>query len=926
MAKTSHKPGPLKQQNKGHKTGRHRSKGKIDVELKGRVTAKAISKKWKKELSKAGRRNKALQLRKKKRDDLLNQKRIGGQEAPPNLVMVIPLHGTINVDQIIGYLRAADSDAVEYPGNSSNLLHICLPRFKKRFTIVVPSTNLSAILDTAKAADSVLCLVDPTQCWDEWGDLCLSCLFAQALPSVTFATKGMSDVPIKKRNDVKKTLLKQIERRFPSGKLYTVDTEQESILLLRHLAEQKLNTIKWRDLRPHVLADDVTFEPNKNEDGKGTLKVTGFLRGSCLSVNGLVHLPGFGEFQMNRIEAPSDPCPLNPKNVRRKGKKAEDGMAVEDDENETMEEGSKLLEVVDPHSQESLQSEAVPDPMEGEQTWPTEEELAEAEAALKEEKPERIVKRVPKGTSDYQASWIVESDEEEEEDEDEESDDDDEEDGDAMLPEAEDAESVDEEPSEADDMEFETVSISGGSKENYDVHFDEEEEKTLHQVQNVGKTGQALQLRKKKRDDLLNQKRIGGQEAPPTLVMVIPLHGTINVDQILGYLRAADSDAVEYPGNSSNLLHICLPSLQEDDHHSYLHQFVSHFGYSLKAALTGALSVTHTQCWDELGDSVCHSPVLRKLCLQVTFATKGMTCFRYRGLKSFRSSPWDTKENLPLDYARIFQFESFDRTKKRVLSTRNEGLAEVGNYITIHIENVPRSAFDDYDPSHPLVVFGLLHHEQKMSVLHFTLKRHPDFTEPIKSKDRLVFQVGYRRFSACPIFSQHTSGNKHKYERFFPMDALTVASVFAPITFPPATVLAFKELADGSHQLVATGTMLGVNPDRVVVKRAVLSGHPFKIINRAAVVRYMFFNREDIMWFKPVEIRTKWGRRGHIKEPLGTHGHMKCIFDGKMKSQDCIMMNLFKRMYPKWTYDAVGVGTLHITAPSQHLTDDMESL
>jgi pre-rRNA-processing protein TSR1 len=46
---------------------------------------------------------------------------------------------------------------------------------------------------------------------------------------------------------------------------------------------------------------------------------------------------------------------------------------------------------------------------------------------------------------------------------------------------------------------------------------------------------------------------------------------------------------------------------------------------------------------------------------------------RYRGLKSFRTSPWDKMENLPIEYARIFQFEDIQRTFKKVSREADEG-------------------------------------------------------------------------------------------------------------------------------------------------------------------------------------------------------------------------------------------------------------
>lgn len=276
---------------------------------------------------------------------------------------------------------------------------------------------------------------------------------------------------------------------------------------------------------------------------------------------------------------------------------------------------------------------------------------------------------------------------------------------------------------------------------------------------------------------------------------------------------------------------------------------------------------------------------------------------RYRGLKSFRTSPWDPQENLPPEYSRIFQFKNFQQTKKKIMSDIPDIGADPGLYVRVYVKDVPKEYHPMILQSNPNLV-AILKHERKMTVMNLVIKALPEVETPIKAKEELLFIVGYRKFLAKPIFSSHTISSKYKSEKFLYNDRAMVATLFAPVTFPPAPVLVFRRRSN-QYDMVASGSVLDSNPNRMVIKRIRLSGHPFKIHSKNAVIRFMFFNNEDVMYFKPVELVTRYNRRGHITEPLGTHGHMKCTFDKKIRSDDCVFMNLYKRVFPKWTYSPV---------------------
>ncbi|KAI7724522.1 hypothetical protein M8C21_023976 [Ambrosia artemisiifolia] len=496
-----------------------------------------------------------------------------------------------------------------------------------------------------------------------------------------------------------------------------------------------------------------------------------------------VHVSGAGDFQLGKIELLKDPCSLSVKK----------GDFMDADEVNDSQVIRTLLP--DLMKQEPLLVENIPDPLEGEQTWPTEAEMAEADRLHKEKKQKK--RTLPRGTSEYQAAWIVDESDVSGSDSDDGSDN-------GMV---------------VDEGEYDYPGQGDGGKSDF-----EDDHASLKLRDSDDET---------EADDMMMDNENLTKE---------------QIEEDIRKIKEAHAEDEEFP--------------------------------------------------DEV-DAPVDVPARKR------FA-------KYRGLKSFRTSSWDPKESLPPEYARIFAFDNFTRTHKHVLSKAldmEQGSLDecvpANSYVTLHIREVPidiASKLCILAKTMPVIACGLLQHESKISVLHFRLKKHETYSEPIKAKEELIFHVGFRQFITRPTFaSDNFNSDKHKMERFLHAGRFSIASVYAPISFPPLPLIVMKSRGDSfAPALAAVGSLKCIDPDKIILKKIILTGYPQRVSKSKAAVRYMFHNPEDVRWFKPVEVWTKLGRRGRIKEPVGTHGSMKCILNGVLQQNDTVCMSLFKRAYPKW--------------------------
>ncbi|KAL8921903.1 MAG: hypothetical protein Q9208_005507 [Pyrenodesmia sp. 3 TL-2023] len=306
---------------------------------------------------------------------------------------------------------------------------------------------------------------------------------------------------------------------------------------------------------------------------------------------------------------------------------------------------------------------------------------------------------------------------------------------------------------------------------------------------------------------------------------------------------------------------------------------------------------------------------------------------RYRGLRSLKTSPWETSEDKPhepQDYDRLLRIPNYRSARKRAVNEALVGGIQPGHRVSIHLRNVPLSlrhhqqppsSSSSSSPSPPLPLFSLHRHEHKRTVVNTTITLPSSSPSPIASKTPLVIQIGPRRFLIHPLFSElsNTPNNVHKYLRYLHPGQTAVASFIAPLTWSSSTPCLYFTSSSTSTSnfttsnstastsittpppltLLATGSLLPPSPFRVLAKRIILTGAPFKIHKKLVTVRYMFFNKEDVEWFKALRLWTKRGRQGFIRESLGTHGYFKAVFDGRVGMQESVGVSLYKRVWPR---------------------------